>query len=72
MAVDFEEDDIVPGEARGFKSISSSQPTHPGKDARALVVAQRGQAPERGQDRGCMSGHHNGTWPRFEMGAWTS
>src|SRR5512147_2572908 len=39
-------------------TVLSSQPTHPGKDARALAVAQRGQAPGRGQDRGCKSCHH--------------
>jgi len=71
LAVVCEEEDIVSGEALGFKSISSSQTHTSRKDARALVVAQRGQALGRGQDRGCMSGHRCGTWPRFEMRAWT-
>src|SRR6478752_6457687 len=38
-------------------TVLSSQRTHPGEDARALVTAQRGQAPGRGQDRGCKPGH---------------
>src|SRR5271157_431 len=45
-------------------TVLASQPANPGKDARPLVVAQRDQAPGRGQDRRCKSSEFRAGWPQ--------
>ena len=52
-------------------TVLPSQPADPGEDARPLVVAQRGHAPGRGQDRRRQSGHRpavRGRVPRRGLG----